>query len=115
MTDSLDGGEDELEDARAGLYAMVKAIKKSPYTDEQIEEDIDGILFHIEPLIAQNIQQAVEKALDLLYWLYKEKNGQSVDIKFVEAWNQLKEENRKSQENNKLPKSNDTDTIIRGL
>lgn len=32
------------------------------------------------------------KLLDLLYWKYKELNGQSVDLKFVEAYNQLKAE-----------------------
>jgi hypothetical protein len=42
--------------------------------------------------VEKAVVEATRNAYDLLYWKYKEINGQSVDVKFVEAYNALMDE-----------------------
>lgn len=49
---------------------------------------VDNIL----KLLTSEIEKAKVEAYDLLFWKYKELNGQTVDRKFVEAYNALTEE-----------------------
>lgn len=48
--------------------------------------------FKLEDEVMALVSKAVEEGLDLVYWQYKELNGQSVDMKFVEAYNIIKAE-----------------------
>lgn len=51
------------------------------------EREAERLSAHFQKFIASQ-QQGL---LDLLYWQYKELNDQSVDMKFVEAYNILSE------------------------
>lgn len=62
----------------------------------QIEDIIVDTTLHpvaaslqIMQLFEADKAAAVREAYDLLYWKYKELNGQSVDMKFVDAYNAL--------------------------
>lgn len=46
----------------------------------------------LNTLLTSEIEKAKFEAYNLLFWKYKELNGQTVDRKFVEAYNALTEE-----------------------
>lgn len=51
--------------------------------------------------IQAHVDEVVREAYDLLYWKYKELNGQSLDNKFVEAYNILMDEATTQYKHNK--------------
>lgn len=87
MTHHKLANEEELREKLYELYnesiQMGRLRMGSP-----IEHMVDGSL----KLLTSEIEKAKVEAYDLLFWKYKELNGQTVDRKFVEAYNALTEE-----------------------
>lgn len=60
--------------------------------NDVIQRHTDNILALFAAQLERREAEATLKAYDLLFWKYKELNGQSVDRKFAEAYGALTEE-----------------------
>ena len=81
-----------LDEQLMEVMLYVRTTHEVEHNDNQWTREFVFSFDEAKAKINRLIVESKLEAIDLLYWKYKELNGQSVDIKFAEAYGIIKEE-----------------------
>lgn len=101
MTDTPTNPDGELDDIlelfRPAISTWISEKVSQEEGDRVMNEAKTALLAWRDAYTKRKVAEATQEAYELLYWKYKELNHQTVDMKFVEAYNTLTKESEATE------------------